>query len=228
MDGISIKPEFVNRLLELSLKYPVPTRPITIARQAFLVEKFGSRVADKTYKGHSPMLREELTQKQLEIDKMAGKQYQLLLDDILKVNQYVYRYTTRAALNKLRDNGWDIREAFMTNALTENPSVASLGAQLKPEWYSETSGNPDIVIAIPRSMLSLAKVPRPTGNTDVLAGWEFTTSAYPEAGKGGLLQFMGSVKNNVLEAGIKSGEVKIQVLRRGVNRLPKASSSGTK
>lgn len=54
-----------------------------------------------------------------------------------------------------------------------------------------------------------------------MAGWEFTTSAYPEAGKGGLLQFMGTVDNGVLESGIKTGEIEIIELSGGTSRLPR-------
>lgn len=108
----------------------------------------------------------------------------------------------------------------MTNAMVENPNAVSHGAQLKPEWYQFSKGNPDVVIKIPRRLLSGADVPRPTGNTQELAGWELTTAAYPEAGKGGMLQFMGSVPNAVLEQGIANGTVKIIDLKGGTSRLP--------
>ena len=221
IDSQSIPPQFASRLLTLNLENPVPTRPLNAARVALLNQKVPGGAADKTFGGKSVVLREELTPAQAAQDKAAGARYQALLDDILERSPYVYRYTTRFALNKVRENGWDIREAFMTNVLVKNPNDVSLGAQLKPAWYQFSDGNPDVVVKIPRRLLKASTVPRPSGNTAEVAGWEFTTSAYPEAGKGGLLQFMGTLDNGVLESGIKTGEIEIIELSGGTSRLPR-------
>ncbi|MBZ9713927.1 eCIS core domain-containing protein [Deinococcus multiflagellatus] len=220
IDSQSIAPQYATRLLQLNLENPVPTKPLTAERAAFLKEKFPQDSADKMFGGRSAVLREELTPQQLARDKLAGQQYQALLNDILANSPYVYRYTTRFALQQLREKGKDVETAFMTNVMVKNPNDVSLGTQLKPEWYKYSDGNPDVVIKIPRGLLSRAEVPRPSGNTSRLAGWEFTTSAYPEAGKGGMLQFMGSVPNNILEKGIKNGDIEIIYLTGGTSRLP--------
>lgn len=86
------------------------------------------------------VLREELTPAQAAQDKAAGARYQALLDDILERSPYVYRYTTRFALNKVRENGWDIREAFMANVLVKNPNDVSLGHNSSPPGTSSATG----------------------------------------------------------------------------------------
>ncbi|WP_027893704.1 hypothetical protein [Calidithermus chliarophilus] len=62
---------------------------------------------------------------------------------------------------------------------------------MEGRWYGFTGGLPEVVIKIPRKALidESIRVPRPTGDARVIANYEFTTSAYPTAGRGGALQF---------------------------------------
>ncbi|WP_119316268.1 hypothetical protein [Calidithermus terrae] len=63
---------------------------------------------------------------------------------------------------------------------------------MEGRWCGFTDGLPEVVIKIPKKALRLdtVEVPRPTGNNPKVANYEFTTSAYPTAGKGGALQFV--------------------------------------
>lgn len=81
----------------------------------------------------------------------------------------------------------------MTNVGTLSAEEAAYMAQLEGRWYGFTGGLPEVVIKIPKSALDIeaVKVPRPTGNNPDAANYELTASAYPSAGKGGALQFMG-------------------------------------
>ncbi|MFC4637775.1 eCIS core domain-containing protein [Deinococcus hohokamensis] len=217
IDARSIGPKYADELLRIKLSYEVPTRKMTAKELAALKAKSPNGFQDMNYQGRVTVERKKLSPAQQAQDRQAGVAYQALLNDMIQESEYVYRYTSRYSIDSALKDGTGIERAYMTNVMTNDSYQAALGAQIKPEWYRFTDGVPEVVVKIPRRLLNSWSVPRPSGDGATLAGWEFTTSAYPGAGRGGLLQFMGTVDGKALSRGIKSGEIEVIPLTKTVN-----------
>ncbi len=210
IDPQSINPKYASRLTMLMLEYPIPRRKFTQAETEKLLadakqtvkdgqvgSQKNSSVWDERYRMGKYVTPGEATPQQLKRDANAQRQYQDLLDDMLKDSaslhegKYVVRYTTKWVYeNRYLKEGRISDPSYMTNTLVSGSLEAASGAQLKPQWYSRTDGVPEIALLIPIDALKTKFVPRPSGERAI--GQEFTTNAYPEAGKGGMLQFLGT------------------------------------
>lgn len=235
MDSQSVPPDQALVLLRLKLKYPVPTRPMTPARMGRLQAEYGADAGDKTYGGKANIALKDLSPAALAADKRAGAAYQQVLTSLLDQSEYVYRFTNDYAFydvalgGKVPANAKGFQSAFMTNVPSPNGFEAALGAQIKPQWARFTDGVPTLMVRIPRRALQSVHVPRPSGNTQGFAGWELTTSAYPEAGRGGALQFMGDIDGATLRTLFEAGEVQVTPLTSPVRgRLPVPKKTGVK
>ncbi|TCS41139.1 RHS repeat-associated core domain-containing protein [Reinekea marinisedimentorum] len=113
----------------------------------------------------------------------AALQSQLL--SRLSSTDYVYRATTKRTLEYYRSAGRINRDAYMTfDDVGLDPAVTMDKSQVFEEW-----GKHEVLLKIPTSEVTGAKVPRPFGNS-LEVGWEPTTEAYPAAGSGGNSQFL--------------------------------------
>gem|GEM_PF-6099417 len=131
------------------------------------------------------------TGRMAQIDDKAGKNYQRILDHIIKSKDHLYRYTTRETVNNwYRDPKTPgiHRGSYMTDTYFPSNRLSMDKAQVAKEW-----GVHDVGIRIPREALDGAKVARPYGDRAKL-GWELFTHAYPEYGKGHALQFLAKTK----------------------------------
>ncbi|OWL94622.1 hypothetical protein CBQ26_15115 [Deinococcus indicus] len=213
IDGVSIKPQFALRLLRIKLKEPIPTRRMTPAQAEFLNKplprlpvnptdaqkkayqaEMNARgaVLDSFYQGRQPTTLKNATPGQLAKDQALGLEYKALLDDILKDAQYVYRAMHSDDLKYYTAAGKIERPGYMTNVMPQDANEIAYLAQIEGRWYTKSEGLPDIVLKIPISALEQRIVPRISGNNQLLLGHELTTAAYPTAGKGGALQFLGT------------------------------------
>jgi len=204
IDGESIKPEFASRLLKLKLEHPIPTTPLRPEQSALLntpgwtkqkpdsdLNLARNALRDALYQGRNPKKLTQATPAELRADQVEQAASQTLLDDILRGTTYVYRAVPRETLKFYVAAGKINRPSFMTNVLPESADEAAYLGQMEGRWYGKTEGLPEVVIRIPVRALVKQEVPRIAGNNASLLGHELTTSAYPTAGRGGALQFMG-------------------------------------
>jgi hypothetical protein len=167
------------------------------------IEKGETDYADTMYQGRKYKTFKELTPEEaVRFSEAENKMQNLLMrilndSDSLYQGKYVVRitgsYQARQRYFDLKSNTYTIKDAYMTNILPDNALSAATGAQLKPEWYWRTEGLPEVAMLIPRKNLTAFKLPQASGQK--AGGMEFTTSAYPGAGKGGVLQFIGEAVN---------------------------------
>lgn len=115
-----------------------------------------------------------------------GVALQNTLDDKIANQPYVYRYTTQDTVNRYYKPQGGIKRPAYTTADDLGLDARSImdEAQVFDHW-----GEPDVLVRVPTSEITSAKVPRPFGNSHEV-GWEPNTEAYPGAGKGGANQFL--------------------------------------
>lgn len=70
-------------------------------------------------------------------------------------------------------------------------------SQIFPHWYTHTGNAPEVLLKIPTSAISSARIPRPLGDS-LSVGVEPFADFYPSAGSGGARQFMGSTATWVI------------------------------
>jgi hypothetical protein len=105
---------------------------------------------------------------------------------------------------------YTIKNAYMTNTLPKDGLEAANSAQFKSAWYWRSEGTPEVAILIPRDKLSNFESPQASGQK--AGGFEFVTASYPEAGKGGVLQFIGNAEN------VPKSEIVIIDLKQGTRK----------
>ena len=124
--------------------------------------------------------REQL---RMNIDELTGNNYQRILEETIRNNEYSYRYLSEEGLSKTLISG-KVR-GYMTDRFTFLSSEAAKGTQIMAEW-----GVPKYGVAFPNAKLLNFRIARPFGDTGKF-GWELITNSYPKAGSGHWLQFLG-------------------------------------
>lgn len=128
------------------------------------------------------------TGRMAQIDARAQANYHRVITQQIEraSDPHVYRYTTRDTANNWYQNGIQ-RPSYMTDTRFGNNRDSMDRAQVAEAW-----GVHDVGLRIPREAIKEVVVPRPFGNHPaVKLGWETSTHAYPEYGRGHALQFLG-------------------------------------
>ena len=181
------------------------TQKLRAANPNFTPEELQSLVANARRAGRLSSadahrmryLMDAPTGRAADIDRLAGENYQRMLERQLAQSDTQYRYTTDKVVNGspgrdgYRQTGRIERPTYMTDTKFDTNAQSMDAAQVAKDW-----GVHDTRLEVPTSELVDPRIVRPFGDSaHVKRGWEPFTNSYPEYGRGGALQYKAGTRS---------------------------------